>query len=142
MLLDVNTVNKLRKDPNCWMDYDFAKWLNCEIEKNIMDRLEKKKNKRNIFLFNLFPMRSIKFEKSIYLQFETDIWDISIESIREKYPWLIEDKNVILLTYNIENNFLIRDLISRDVYHKNEYIEFGVKDDVFPIRVTNMGVEK
>ncbi|HPV42480.1 MAG TPA: hypothetical protein PKX40_14980 [Spirochaetota bacterium] len=93
LIITERIVNEIIKNPQIWKEEEFAKWIYDEANDNIIQRLKKKKNKNNIILFNIFPMRNPRHNNSIYSKFASDGWDRIINDIISKHPSLIKKNN-------------------------------------------------
>lgn len=97
--------------------------------------MEKKKNKKNIIVFNIFPFKEIFYKKSIFLQFAIDKWDVMIKNIEINKKYLIEDKKIILVTFTTNNEFLIRELHPNNTAF-NKHVTSMFSKDIFPFEIT------
>lgn len=136
LLISPDIVKALFQNKNIWQSPEFAQWIYKECKQNLVDALVKKKNKNSIILFNIFPIRHPRFSGGVFKQFASDGWDmISKEVISENHS-LVHEKDVYLISYNHEDNFLLKQLYPR--YHVNQFIPFYDKDDVFPLRIKSL----
>lgn len=138
LILSNDIVKELIKSPTFWETDVFSTWLFKKAKDNLIERLSKKSNKNSIILFNIFPMRHPRFSQGVFTQFASDPWDIFMNEISNDNKELISDKNIYLVSYNQEDNFLLKYLYPH--YHPNIFIDFYDERDVFPLRVKKFHV--
>lgn len=135
LIIDNYIVPKIIKDVNYVKTKDFEKWISDEIYKNVVDALERKKNRNNIILFNIFPMRYSGRYDGIFSQFCNDEWDSLISKIAQT---TLDKKNkkIFLVSFNFDNHFLVKQLIENKYFRK--YIEIDFQQINFPFEVFDL----
>lgn len=134
LLLNDKITKELTKDLSAFGSSEFGNFVYYELENTLITRLEKKKKKQNIIVFNIYPFREIYFKRSILLKFAEDKWDFMIENIEINKKYLIEGKKIILVTFTTNNEFLIRELYPNNSAF-NKYVTSKFNKDIFPFEI-------
>lgn len=134
LLVNNIIIHEIIKNPNIWQTHQFMNWVYAEARQDIIDRLTDKKNKNNVILFNIFPLRRNRFQGGVFMQFAADGWDLLMDDIRSSNNDLVLGKNIYLVSYNFDDSFLLKQLNPQILL--NEFIPFYDKLDIYPIRVS------
>lgn len=142
LLLDNNFINNIRK-VNSVKKYieskEFSDWVYEKVEETIIKALDRKNKREIIILFNIFPMQSLysRFSAGVFMQFAADGLDLFINSLIKENLDLLKNKEIFIVSYNMEGNFLLKQLYPLEY---NEFIPFYDARGVFPLKVKNMKI--
>lgn len=128
-LLSNSIINKRINRSNVVWDNELIQWLNNEIKNEFFNCLKRKIKKDKIIVFNIFPFIGAKFRSSLtdYIQ---DIWDASIESFAFSNPELIKDKEIIIVSFNLDNSFYFKRFMPNSVsFSEIAYVDDYDKDN-------------
>jgi hypothetical protein len=134
LLVNNIIIREIIENPEVWQTEEFMNWVYAEAKQDIIDRLNDKRNKNNIILFNIFPLRRNRFQGGIFMQFAADGWDLLMDDIRSSRSDLVLEKTIYLVSYNFDDSFLLKQLNPKILL--NEFIPFSDKSDIYPIRVS------
>ncbi len=138
LVISSEVVKKIFIEPGYYSHPCFSRWIYLDGKKNLVESLERKEKKKNLFLFNIFPMRNPRPFGGVHSYIASDGWDIIINELISERRDLLENKKVFLISYNPNDKFLLKQLYP-DIF-LNEFIEFYDEKDVFPLRVKNVAL--
>lgn len=136
LLLNSKIVEEVIKNEKFLGTVNFIKWINNKIENEFRQALKRKHDKENIIIFNIFPQVAPKFRESLTDKFMPDSWDYIINEIEKSNPKLLEEKELIMVSFNIDNSFYVKRLLSNN--------KFGIKyitdysKNIFPFKIIDI----
>lgn len=139
LLANNKLIQEIIKNPDVWYTQEFSSWIIGEAKKDIIQSLDRKKNKNNIIIFNIFPMGLNRLQVGTFDKFALDDWDLLMIEIKSENSDLVSNKNIYLVSYNFDDTFLLKQL-NPDKF-LNENIPFYDRKNIFPIRIKKFEIK-
>lgn len=142
LLINDTIVKKISFTPQYINSKDFSKWIYKETTNDIIKCVKKKKSKKNVVLFNIFPMRYSRLaSEGVYQRFACDDWDIAMNEaiLKINNSSLTDSKNIFILSYNQDDTFLLKRLYPQTPDY--EFIPFADPLGVFPVRIKDFRLQ-
>ena len=110
LLNNKDVIRRIINHSELFWNGEFESWINNEIQNEFVIRLERKVKKNRIIVFNIYPFIGTKFG-SVIDYIGQDVWDLAIASISINKPELIEDKEIIVVSFNYNNMFYVKRVV-------------------------------